>query len=297
MKFTYCTILIPLFFSFACSQPAKSKASAEKQGYLFQEKMVEGKDTGMIQLKGFKRKNPIDLFCQTWRTEKYREKADNWASTGQEGMALFKDSVMVLNPGSGPVFGKWWVVSENQVPRKLHMQVEGQPYQEFLIKTISPTTLTLFLKNARGTEVSVNLLAEGISHVNPRNDPFYPDNIRWLLKPTKKEDSLQIRARVRGCVRFYALYFRDNIKRKRTSISFEGLPDAFDWYDGGMGLPARDLVSNAWIGCFYNEEQALKGWEVLNKLMKDVDFDWPKGAPNWVYRTEPVLEQMAGLLK
>lgn len=297
MKFVHIVLLVPLFFVFACGESKKSKAAAEKQGYLFLENMVEGQDTGMVQLKGFKRKNPIDVFCQTWRTEKFSEKADNWSSAGQEGMALFKDSMMVLNPGSSPVFGKWWVVSDNQVPKKLHIHLEGQPDEEFQIKSITSTTLALYLKNTNGQEITVNLMAEGIAHMNPKNDPFYPDNIRWMQKPSKKEDDKQLRARVRDCVRFYALYFRDNIKRKRTSISFEGLPDAFDWYDGGMGLPNRDLVSNAWIGCFYNEEQSLKGWDILHTLMKEVDFNWPKGAPNWVYRTEPVLEQMAILLK
>jgi hypothetical protein len=298
MKTTSKPYLILLLLFFSCGQKQEKKQETAKKDYVFQEKLVEGKDTGMVQLKGFKRNNPADLFWQTWRVLKPgTSNPAEWSSAGQEGMTLFKDSVIVVNPGSQPVFGRWWLVMENSSPKSLKMVLEDGIKAEFQIVSITATSMVLSSKNASGQTMEFQFGAEGIAHKNPRNDPFYPDNIKWVIKPLKKEDSLQIRKRVRDCVKFYALYFRDNIKRKRTSISFEGLPDAFDWYDGGMGIPRRDLVSNAWIACFYNEEQCLQGWEVLNKLMKDVDFDWPKGAPNWIYRTEPVLEQMAVLLE
>ena len=298
MKTTSKAYMLLLLLFLSCGQNNEKKKEAGKKAYVFQETLVTGNDTGMVQLKGFKRNNPIDLFWQTWRVLKPgTENPSEWSSIGVEGMALFKDSVIVVNPGSKPVFGRWWLVMENSSSKRLKMVLDDGIKAEFKIVSITATSMVLSAENASGQTMEFQFGAEGIAHKNPRNDPFYPDNIKWVIKPSKKEDSLQIRKRVRDCVRFYALYFRDNIKRRRTSISFEGLPDAFDWYDGGMGLPARDLVSNAWIGCFYNEDQSLQGWEVLNKLMKDVDFDWPKGAPNWVYRTEPVLEQMAGLLK
>jgi hypothetical protein len=125
-----------------------------------------------------------------------------------------------------------------------------------------------------------------------RNDPFHPVNNGWRIKPAYKETDSAIVARIKNCLLFFALYYRDHIKRSAKTISFEGLPSIFTWYNGGIGLPDQDELTDSWINCFYNEEQALQGYAILRKLIVDYEFNWPRGAPSWIYRTHSVLEQM-----
>ena len=76
------------------------------------------------------------------------------------------------------------------------------------------------------------------------------------------------------------------------TINFAGLPEIFIWYNGGIGLSPKAEIDATWIDCFYNRHEAEKGYDILHKLMVNYEFDWPKGAPAWTYRTHSVLEQM-----
>jgi hypothetical protein len=144
----------------------------------------------------------------------------------------------------------------------------------------------------RKEQLPVKLISNGVVHQNMYNDPFHPANNQWRITPPKAESDSAIRARVKQCVRFYALYFRDNIKRQAKTIDFGGLPAIFEWYNRGIGLPNRKKVDDSWVRCFYNREQALKGYDLLRNLIVDYEFNWPDGAPSWVYETHSVLEQM-----
>ena len=131
-----------------------------------------------------------------------------------------------------------------------------------------------------------------MAHQDMKNDPYYPANNLWRIKPGRKETETEIRQRVKDCIRFYALYYRDHIKRKKKVIEFLGLPEIFRWYNGGIGLPMKGDISDTWVECFYNRSQAEKGYDILKNLIEVYEFDWPTGTPGWHYRTHSVLEQM-----
>ncbi|RYF94642.1 MAG: hypothetical protein EOO00_05120 [Chitinophagaceae bacterium] len=75
-------------------------------------------------------------------------------------------------------------------------------------------------------------------------------------------------------------------------IEFLGLPEIFRWYDGGIGLPMKGELSDSWVDCFYDREQAEIAYDMLNDLIVTYEFDWPTNTPGWHYRTHSVLEQM-----
>lgn len=281
-----------LFCLLACSSSdtATKKNKAGKSSFVYRETLVQGTDTGMIELKGFKRNDPRELFYQVWHLVKSNTngKTRTYTNAGaKEVLALFRDSAMFSNSDGDAIAGSWYI--DQRGNQSVLIIKSGKQFIPLLVVAISSTQMQLA---SAGNQLQLQFEAEGMAHKNPLNDPFHPVNTQWLIHPVKKEPDSVIRGRVKQCLRFYALYFRDHIKRKKSKITFEGLPDAFDWYEGGISLPDRDLVSNKWIRCFYNEEQSLKGYNYLHQLMKDYDFEWPKGAPNWIYRTHSVLEQM-----
>jgi hypothetical protein len=163
--------------------------------------------------------------------------------------------------------------------------------RSYRIRELSLRNLTISWKD-RSDSFWIRYRSDGMEHQNILNDPFHPDNNLWRVKPVHTESETEIKKRVRDCVRFYALYYRDNIKRHKKVIEFLGLPEIFRWYDGGIGLPEKKDISESWVACFYNKTQAEQGLTILTNLLVDNDFDWPTGTPGWHYRTLSVLEQM-----
>ena len=73
--------MLLLLLCYSCGQNTEKTKELDKKAYVFHETLVDGKDTGMVQLKGFKRNNPIDLFWQTWRVLKPgAENPSDWSS-------------------------------------------------------------------------------------------------------------------------------------------------------------------------------------------------------------------------
>jgi hypothetical protein len=142
----------------------------------------------------------------------------------------------------------------------------------------------------------IKLDAQAIVHKRPEEDPFYPLNNGWRIRPTVPETAEQIRWRVQSYVHFFALFFLDNHLRQQTEISFIGLPCCLIWYNGGIGIQRESDLDERWIHCFYSKAQALKGHAMLVSLLKSHTLIWPEHPTSWISQTGDVLKQMADKL-
>jgi hypothetical protein len=287
-------MLFSVAIFFGCYDTPTKKPPSKKNRFVYRETIVKGKDTGMIKLGVFKRLNIADNLCQRWRpqTSEYDMSApvndDGLANPTEPDIVFFKDSTVLLNP-----FGKiklgHWNMTVNDKSKILNITIQNKTRQ-FPIRKLSSNKMVLVMPESP----TINLIfaASGQVHQNMLSDPFHPSNNQWRIKPTRSETDSEIHDRIKNCLLFFALYYRDNIKRNSETISFHGLPDLFEWYNGGIGLPDPNELPDSWIQCFYDEKQALQGYAILRKLIVDYEFNWLKGAPNWIYRTHSVLEQM-----
>ncbi len=289
-KITYLLFLFPLFW--ACGTPDSAPEPKEPEvkivPYEFKETIATGTDTGMKDLRTFKRKDPQELYYQCWRAVKFDKEGKPKPPDPGPGelLALYPDSSLFTSMGGKAETGSWRF-AHTSTEKAIQLTINGQRVR-FLVTELKSDQLTLsFAGNSFYYFVS-----DGRVHQNYHNDPFYPTHASWMVKPSKKESDLAIKERMQKSLKFYALYFRDQIKRGKEDLSAQGLPDVFDWYQRGISLPDKELISDAFIDCFYDQKQAEKGYDLIRNLMKDHDFEWPKKAPNWLYRTQPVLEQM-----
>lgn len=291
MLFVFCSAI----YSGCYQASTTEKASVKRSPYVYKETIVGGNDTGIIRLGGFKRINIADILCQHWQlsnrkaiTASVFPDPEVRKSIVRE-MVLFKDSTVALSPMGTFKPGTWQIRVENKL-KYLMLWFQGGAKKQYIIEELSSTSMQLVIPEKRSFLLQFS--APGQVHQNMHNDPFHPQNNQWRIQPAKEETDSAIHARIKNCLLFFALYYRDHIKMEAETISFEGLPSIFEWYNGGIGLPNKDEISNSWIDCFYNKEQALKGYAILRRLIVDYDFNWPKGAPGWIYRTHSVLEQM-----
>jgi hypothetical protein len=295
MKTPLISLLVLLVVA-GCGSGKKDKARVKKP-FIFRETIVTGKDSGMANLAGIRRINMADAICQHWELPNMEGAPDIDLVLDDKGkrifpeLILFNDSAYVENPHSHFAMGNWRLKPNGN---KLMLVLLSKTGKEkiYSIQDINSRYLHLGTHNSKGKEVFMLLSSDGKVHKNKYNDPFHPLNIQWRVKPAKLENDSAIKARVRACLKFYALFYRDNIKRQKGEISFMGLPTIFEWYRRGIGLPDRDRVGESWIDCFYNKEQALKGYDILRELIVRYEFKWPENAPDWRYETRDVLEQM-----
>jgi hypothetical protein len=286
-------ICFGLALAIGCQEPVQEKVKSE---FVFKETIASG-DTGMIS---FGRMKPLNItydMCQQWELRD----PDDANSTDltydpQSGdhlfqeIMLYRDSSVMFNPRNGMKMGKWRLgQSDNKL--MLVLDFSDHSSREYVILQKRSDKLSLAWKEG-DKRYGMRLSSDAKAHANMLNDPFHPFNNQWRIHPDKVETDAQIIDRMKGCVRFYALYFRDHIMRKRSEINFAGLPSCFIWYRRGIGLTEVDDLSTAWKRCFFSAQQAIKGRNIIKELFRKYDFDWPKGTPNWFYETHSVLEQI-----
>ncbi|MBC7828664.1 MAG: hypothetical protein H7122_13010 [Chitinophagaceae bacterium] len=289
-------ILIFAIIHSGCYEPkAKQRLPEKKSRFVFKETIAKGLDTTMVSLGSFKRFNIADVLCQRWRLENMDDiTADIIADTEirksiVRDMVLFRDSTILENPSGKIRLGRWQVAVKENL-RLLILVIPDNSQKQYIIESLTSNQLALGIPAI--DHFILDFSAPALTHRNLYYDPFHPVNNRWRIKPLAKETDSAIHERLKNCLLFYALYYRDHIKRKANTISFEGLPLIFEWYSGGIGLPDKDEVDDSWFECFYNREQALQGYSILRKLIVDYEYQWPKDAPSWIYGTHAVLEQM-----
>lgn len=278
----------------ACSDNANKAKDPEKSGYIFTESIEKG-DTAMRSLTAFRKTSIAEDLCQHWELDGMEgvssiELVMDGGTRIFPELSFFKDSTVVENPRNRIRVGRWRIQDTGNDP-ELQLVFSSNQRKSYRIRKINSTSLQLATKGKKDW-LFLKLSSDGMVHANPLNDPFHPANNQWRIKPVKTESDSAIHARVRQCVWFYMLYFRDCIKRNRRTINFTGFPAIFRWYSGGIGLPEKNEIEDSWIVCFFNKKEAIQGYNILQELLLQHEFNWPAGTPGWVHQTFAVLEQM-----
>lgn len=292
MKYSPLYYLLALFAIIACHSTEKKKPDTSNAARILKETLATG-DTAMIALSGFKKKDIRDVLCQHWEIRKGGGTNSLELTRDENGNAinpelnLFKDGSVLENPRHHIGIGTWQLVSQDTLVLNL-----GKIQKKYTIASVHSQSLRLITKGKSGDNLYLSLGSDALVHSNMINDPFHPSNNQWRIRPTAPESDSAIKQRVKDCIRFYALFYRDNLKRPdKTSINFAGLPAIFNWYSGGIGIPPRQEVDSSWINCFYNKAQALRGYDMMERLIVDYEYEWPKQTA-WSSQTHFVLEQM-----
>lgn len=264
----------------ANSKGGQGKASGKK-----------GPDPGMLSLLATRMVVLEAVIGQVWKFED-ADKAhwneifwDTVINTRQyPELALFPDHSATANPRCGLKTGKWML---DKGSRELSLRFADGTSAIYAVREIALKQMEL----SQGPAI-IRLTTEALVHKHLTEDPYYPANNRWRIKPGKPESREEIRERVRACLHFYSLFFLDNHQRQETDISFSGLPSCFVWYNGGIGVQERSELDAKWINCFYSTYQAYQGYDMVASLLASHKLVWPEHPTSWVKQTGEVLEQM-----
>ncbi len=234
------------------------------------------------------------LLCQNWED---KEDVDDGVLNGSSGdleipfhgYSFFEDGSVVQNPRDNMKVGKW---SMDEKTKHISIVLEDGTKKDGQLNAIGVKNLIL----KTGKEKAVKYVADGKKHSNISDDPFYPANNKWRIKPGHFETDSAVKKRVIECVLFYNKFLQDKADRNAGAISFYGLPTCFKWYSGGISIINKDKLGQKWINCFYNKDQAIQGQQLLENVIEK-KYNWNRSETKWVKQSADVLRQMVDSLK
>lgn len=239
------------------------------------------------------------VLCQNWQHTDDLESLQN-ANDDDELMLPFRafhfanDHSFIKNPRNAMEYGNWSYDDDSKMITLSYKS--SKETDRYKIRAIAVDELKL-TNAGLNTQSVIIFSGDSISYQNQAANPFHIDNNQWRIRPAKAETNAQIRERIKGCMRFYLLFYKDHIARRTKTISFYGFPTCFRWYAGGIYLVKQDELKDNWFACFYNKEQAMKGYKIVDSLL-DLKYTWSKDpAKNWVVKNSEVLQQMYDKLK
>ncbi len=254
-------------------------------------------DTSLVALRTFQTLSLEDAISQVWEFEDADKAHWNkifWDSVNDirqyPELALFPDHSALLNLRWEIKMGTWTLDKENG---EMSLLWKDGSADLFIVRQRALRQMELAWH--RGGDLAlVRLKSDAIVHRRPVEDPYYPSNNQWRIRPKVKETREQLRRRIRDCVRWYALFFMDNHNRQQKEISFSGLPSCFEWYNGGIGMQSKSSLDKKWIACFYSDDQAYMAYDMIAAELGKHELKWPEHPTSWVKQTGEVLQQLAG---
>lgn len=235
-----------------------------------------------------------DVLCQTW--ENTEDLEDAATSGGSDlgltfrGISLFTDGSVTKDPHGYFDIGTWQLHADKK-PVTLELKL-SKGKEIYKLGSLNPKKMQLL---HQGNSKTTSYTGNGFRPENLENDPFYPANNYWRLKPTKPETEEQLKKRLKDCIHFYCLYYDYNILSDAKVISFTGFPSCFKWYSGGIHLKKEKDLTEDWINCFYNYEQAMQCYKFADKLISK-KYIWSKVEKNWMRQNVYVLRQMENMV-
>ena len=290
---------LPIFILVACSvlllsESCKLPSTKKKGNDISQTEEIEidYKAVGMRQLQGST--SIHEILCQTWDFKEDLDDVKGLSITSElnfpfRSFCFFDDGTVVKDPRSIIRIGKWTL---NEKQRPITITCDFGNGEEEVWQLARLTAYEMILSSGEGANKQNHILvADGVRHINIMDDPFYVSNVLWRIKPKAPESEEAIKQRFKDYLHFYVLFYRQKINTAAKNVSFIGLPTCYDWRAGQIVLPSKGLVSNKWINCFYNNDQAMQAYDIADKLIGK-NLEPPHNTYNWVKINGSLLEQM-----
>jgi hypothetical protein len=285
-------ILFSIAFAFLLQSCNEDKSTAQKEVLTPADSFKMANQAYAALLEPAAPANDIrSVLCQGWEMEDDLDAIQN--SNDAMGMFPFRsfylnaDSSFVASPRTAIEFGKW---SYDDSRKTIVLKYDRGTKDEYKIGAVNQTELVV-VNSGIGSSTKLKFVAAGKRYKDKSEDPYYIENNRWRIAPRKAETPEQVKQRLKACLRFYILFYRDNLAKDQKVISFYGFPTCMKWYAGGIFLVKEDDLQENWFGCFYNRQQAMQAHAMMDGIIAK-KYKWSKEQMSWVKKNLLVLEQM-----
>ncbi len=236
-------------------------------------------------------KDTFHLLCQFWQLSD----ADNPDSKDVSftndsilyvpGIVFMTDSSVLENPSGEMSYGKFKIKGNT-----IQVNFEDGRKAVYLINRLHKDELRLTRTENKHTTI-LTYTPTYTCWADADKNPFSKKNYQWELKPDKPESDEALKNRVRDCIQFYAYYLKGYVDGGANQIDFRAMPCCFHWYSGGISIQNESNLDKKWITCFYSEQQAFKGRQMIEDIISK-NYKWDQQQTNWIQQSAQVLLQM-----
>ena len=135
------------------------------------------------------------------------------------------------------------------------------------------------------TDENKNIIKTFIKESDPLNDftddPFFPTNNLWRIKPEKSENSAQLSKRLGNYFKHFALILKSSKERKQDVVYFEFSKGPIKIYSGAIGIYPYSIVPESWKNTFFDEQEASTAYQKYQKYLATNSYKGA-GIGDWV---------------
>jgi hypothetical protein len=283
-------LLIACLFIFSCSNQTVVEEK-KVDTHTVDDTVVSKYSSGVVSVENST--NIYTILCQEWMQED--DAADLEAFDDNSSLILsirtfnfYNDGSFVKNVRSAWSYGKWTYNNEEKLITLNYEDEKGS--DKYKITAVATDELNITNKGLN-TSTILKFIGNQNRMKAIAEEPFHLSNNQWRIPPIQKETDEEIKNRLKSNLNFFVLFYKSVIVKNDKVISFYGLPSCLKWYGGGIYMEKKEDLNEAWLNCFYNKEQAMKAYTLMEKVMSK-KYTWPKENIGWVKKNLFVLEQM-----
>lgn len=214
----------------------------------------------------------------------------------KQGMvyAFFSDGNFTVTGGDGNYSSGKWSLTEDG--NKLYLsRTNGNETLEVSYDELGDQKIQLKMSFPKSDE-SLIFIQEAKLLKDFKEDPFYPANNLWRIKPEKSENIDLIRERLGNYFKHVAYILKASEERKQQIVSFEFSMGIVKIYNGGIGINNFDMIPETWKKTFFDNNEAFVAHEMFRKYLENSEY---RGAStgNWVKDDYDILIGIYGDLK
>ena len=116
---------------------------------------------------------------------------------------------------------------------------------------------------------------------NYHEDPFYPANNDWRIKPQHAEDLIALSERLSGYFKHNLYILKAAKERKSEVVSFSFSQGIIKIYNGGIGIQQLQNVPDSWANTYYNNSDALKAYKLFDEYLQSSHYRGA-GTGDWI---------------
>ncbi|MBP6431604.1 MAG: hypothetical protein KA319_07555 [Ferruginibacter sp.] len=294
MKTQIITLVLAVFFLASCSNAVKKEETQIVEENVAIDSVVKKYSKGVVSLVNateFK-----EILCQNWVQE---DDAVTLQDVDESTALLlsirsfdfFNDGTFVKNYRTAWSYGTWQINDASKIITLKYENKEDKHTEDNYKVTALATDELNVINKGLNTSTILRFVATESKLKDIADEPFHIANNQWRIKPKLMETDEEIKKRLKANLEFFVLFYKWAIVKNDKHISFYGLPTCFKWYGGGIYMQKQEDLNDNWINCFYNKQQALKAYVLMEKVMGK-KYTWPKENIGWVKKNLFVLEQM-----
>ena len=163
----------------------------------------------------------------------------------------------------------------------------------FLINKIHDNSMVITANPFdRNNKAKYTLTGNKNEYQGPAENLFSIKNNKWRIKPLNKENDTQIKERLLNHLHYWELYFKWGMDNNKESLNVRRLPSPLKIYQNGFQLLPPKKQPPLWQACFYDEEDCIKAWHLLDNFFKTKKIDWPDAAKGKYFKFITAFKQM-----